>query len=55
MIKNKLHRYTYNFAKVLQHTIFKCSYNRTLDHSGMSHDATERYAVEMLERATDNL
>ena len=43
----------YNFAAVLQ-TVFKRSYDRTLDHSGMSHDVAAHYHVERLEQATDN-
>ena len=34
---------------------FKLSYNRTLNHSEMSHDVAESRDVERLEQATDNL
>ena len=36
---------------VLQ-SIFKCSYNRMVDHSGMSQDVVEQHDVERLEQAT---
>ena len=42
----------YNFAVTLQ-SVFKHSYNRTLDHSGMSHDVAARHDVERLEQATE--
>ena len=38
---------------VLQSVIL-CSYNRTLEHSGTSHNVSERRNVKRLERATDN-
>ena len=44
----------YNFAAVLQSS-FKRSYNRTLDHSGMSHNVAEQCNVETrFKQATEN-
>ena len=39
---------------VLQ-SVFKLSYNRTLDHNGILHNVAERRDVERLEQTTDNL
>ena len=33
-------------------SIFKCSYNRMLDHSGISQNVAEQHDVERLEQAT---
>ena len=40
-------------AMVLQSVIL-CSYNRTLEHSGTSHNISEQHNVKRLERTTDN-
>ena len=50
MTKSKLRiLITLQRGLTLQHTIFICSYNRTLDNGGLSHDTTEWRAVEGLE------
>ena len=40
-------------AMALQSVIL-CSYYRTLDHTGMSHNVSEQRNVKRLKRATDN-